>query len=154
MKMIVTKPEKCIACHLCEGACSFSHEQTFQPSLTRIWVHDFVEEAYYFPVTCFHCADAPCKQVCPTFAIVREPSGQVKVIDDKCIGCKMCLLACPFGVMGFHEQKGVAQNCDLCGGDPQCVKVCTVDALEFIDTDTVPWKKQFDFAKAAAAARA
>ncbi len=153
MKMILTHPEKCIACHLCEGACSFKHEGGFQPSQSRIWVHDFVEEAFYFPVTCFHCADAPCKTVCPTYAIERLADGQIKVIDDKCIGCKMCMMACPFGVMGFNMQRRVAQNCDLCGGDPQCVKVCTVGALEYGDTDNIPWQKSSAFATKVLAAR-
>jgi Fe-S-cluster-containing hydrogenase component 2 len=66
-------------------------------------------------------------------AIQRQADGQIKVIEDRCIGCKMCLLACPFGVMSFSPEKGVAQNCDMCDGDPQCVQFCTPGALEFAD---------------------
>ena len=143
MKMIVSHPEKCVACHLCEGACSFRHENVFAPAKTRIWVTDFVEDQVYGAFTCFHCADAPCLANCPTYAIARDPqTGQVYVNDDKCIGCTMCLVACPFGVMGFHLEKHVAQNCDLCGGDPQCVKACVYGALEYAEVEALPWEER------------
>lgn len=153
MKMILSHPQKCVACHLCEGACSFKHEGAFQPAKTRIWVHDFVEEAVYVPVTCFHCADAPCMTNCPTYAISRDPAtGQVTVSEEKCIGCKMCMVACPFSVMGFHLEKSVAQNCDLCGGDPQCVKICTYGALEYAEVEPLEWRVRLDQAEQPAAA--
>ena len=72
MKMILAHPQKCVSCHLCEGACSFFHEGAFQPTKSRIFVHDFVDEAVYLPVTCFHCEDAPCLSNCPTYAITRD----------------------------------------------------------------------------------
>lgn len=153
MKMILAYPQKCVACHLCEGACSFRHEGVFQPVNSRIWVHDFVGEAVYVPVACFHCADAPCMVNCPTYAISRDPaSGQVTVNEERCIGCKMCLLACPFSVMGFHSGKNVAQNCDLCKGDPQCVKVCTYGALEYAEVEPLTWMVRLDQAERPAAA--
>ena len=146
--MILAHPQKCVSRHLCEGACSFKHEGAFQPAKTRIWVHDFVDEAMYVPVTCFHCKDAPCLSNCPTYAISRDPvTGMVTVNDDKCIGCKMCLVACPFSVMGFHAEKDVAHNCDLCGGDPQCVKICVYDALEFAEVEPIQWMERLDRAE-------
>ncbi|MBI1885888.1 MAG: 4Fe-4S dicluster domain-containing protein [Chloroflexi bacterium] len=153
MKMILPHPEKCVACHLCEGACSFKHEGSFVPAKTRIWVYDFVDEGIYGAVTCFHCKDAPCLSNCPTYAITRDPAtGQVTVNDDKCIGCKMCMVACPFGVMGFHMEKNVAHNCDLCGGDPQCVKVCIYDALEYAEVEPNEWMLRLDEVEKPAAA--
>jgi carbon-monoxide dehydrogenase iron sulfur subunit len=133
MKQIVVHQEKCTACRECELACSFSHEGAFIPVLSRIRIADFYEEQFYQPMVCVHCADAPCAAVCPTVAIQRQADGQIKVIEDRCIGCKMCLLACPFGVMGFSPDKGVAHNCDFCDGDPQCVQFCTPGALEYAD---------------------
>lgn len=62
--MILAHPQKCVACHLCEGACSFQHEGAFQPARSRIFVHDFVDEAVYLPLACFHCSDAPCMSNC------------------------------------------------------------------------------------------
>lgn len=96
MKQTVVYQEKCTACRECEMACSFSHEGTFNPSLSRIRVNDFYEEQFYLPMVCVYCADAPCAAVCPTVAIQRQPDGQVQVLAERCIGCKMCLLACPF----------------------------------------------------------
>ena len=155
MKMILAHPQKCVSCHLCEGACSFQHEGAFQPAKSRIHVHDFVDEAMYVPVTCFHCADAPCLSNCPTYAITRDPvTGIVSVNDDKCIGCKMCMVACPFSVMSFHEEKNVSQNCDLCGGDPQCVKICTYDALEYVDVEPNEWMIRLNQAEQPAASAA
>jgi len=146
MKQIVVRQEKCTACRACEVACSFRHEQRFVPALSRIRVNDLYEEQFYFPMTCVHCAEAPCELVCPTVAIERLEDGQVVVLDDRCIGCKMCLLACPFGVMGFHTERGVAQNCDLCGGDPQCVAFCAPDALVFEEVDAAATAKQKSYA--------
>jgi carbon-monoxide dehydrogenase iron sulfur subunit len=143
MKMIVSHPEKCVACHLCEGACSFRHEGLFMPARTRIWVFDLVDEQVYGAYACFHCSDAPCLAHCPTHAISRRAdTGQVYVQEERCIGCKMCMVACPFGVMGFHGDKKVAQNCDLCEGEPQCVKVCVYGALEFAEVEPMPWAER------------
>jgi Fe-S-cluster-containing hydrogenase component 2 len=137
MRQIVVHQERCTACRECEMACSFEHEGAFVPALSRIRVNDFYEEQFYLPMTCVHCADAPCAMVCPTVAIVREADGQVRVLGDRCIGCKMCLLACPFGVMGFNPGLNVAQNCDLCGDhEPQCVAFCVPQALEYAEVET------------------
>src|SRR3989440_628730 len=77
MKQIIVHQERCTACRECEMACSFEHEGIFVSALSRIRVHDFYDEQFYLPMTCVHCADAPCATVCPTVAIVREDSGQV-----------------------------------------------------------------------------
>ncbi len=145
MKQIIVHQEKCTACRECELACSFSHTGEFNPALSRIRVNDFYEEQFYLPMTCVHCADAPCAAVCPTVAIQKEPDGLVLVHEPRCIGCKMCLLACPFGVMGFHPQVGVAQNCDMCrgvDGGPQCVAFCVPQALEYAEIETAATAKQ------------
>jgi carbon-monoxide dehydrogenase iron sulfur subunit len=145
VKQIIVHQEKCTACRECELACSFSHEGVFNPALSRIRVNDFYEEQFYLPMTCVHCADAPCATVCPTVAIQKEPDGQILVHDARCIGCKMCLLACPFGVMGFQPHTGVAQNCDLCrnvADGPQCVAYCVPQALEYADVETAATANQ------------
>ena len=102
MKQLVIHPERCTACRMCELACSMEHEGVFDPSRSRIQVEIFLEDAFYLPMACYHCDDYPCGQVCPTEAIVKDLSTKwITVIDEKCIGCKMCMQACPFGVMGF-----------------------------------------------------
>ena len=99
---------------MCELACSMKKQGEFNPALSRITAIILIEERFYLPVFCLHCDDYPCGQVCPTGAIKRE-NGVVKILESKCIGCKMCILACPFGAMNFDSQAGQAINCDLCG---------------------------------------
>jgi len=84
-------------------------------------------------------AQAWCAKICPTNAIVRDQATLAyKVLDDKCVGCKMCVLACPFGSVVLFPEKGKAEKCDHClsiDGDPECVKFCTPQALEYLDED-------------------
>src|SRR3972149_2661543 len=146
-KQLVIHPERCTACRMCELACSFEHEGVFNPNRSRIKVEIFAEEAFSPPMACYHCDDYPCGQVCPTEAIIKDPNNRwITVVDNKCIGCKMCMQACPFGVMGFSAEVGVAQNCDLCGGNPQCVKFCSPNALEFLDVEETRHHKRSMFA--------
>jgi Fe-S-cluster-containing hydrogenase component 2 len=75
-------------------------------------------------------------EVCPTHAISRDDEeGLVKIDADFCIGCKLCVYACPFGGMALLH--GVAAKCDYCGGNPTCVEVCPRKALEFIESDRI-----------------
>ncbi|RMF86320.1 MAG: 4Fe-4S dicluster domain-containing protein [Nitrospinota bacterium] len=148
MKQLVIHPERCTACRMCELACSMEHEGVFDPSRSRIQVEIFLDEAFYLPMACYHCDDYPCGQVCPTEAIVKDrETGWITVIDEKCIGCKMCMQACPFGVMGYATTVGVAQNCDLCEGDPECVKFCAPQALEFLNIEATKVHKRGLFAE-------
>ena len=79
---------------------------------------------------CKHCKEASCLEVCPTNAIMRTEFDTVFIQSDVCNGCRNCISACPYGVIGFDEQKGVAQKCTLCydrlqiGMQPACAKAC------------------------------
>ena len=87
---------------------------------------------FHFPVTCQQCTEPPCMAACPKNAIHRDPvSGWVLLDDSACVGCKMCVSACPTGAMGFDAELGMAYKCDLCGGDPQCARVCQTKAIEY-----------------------
>ena len=138
-KVLVIHPERCTACRACELACSMKHHGEFNPSRSRIQVNIFLEEAIYVPTACTQCDQAWCAKICPTNAIVRdEKTMAYKVLDDKCVGCKMCVLACPVGSMVLFPEKGKAEKCDHClsiDGDPECVKFCTPKALEYLDED-------------------
>ena len=64
--------------------------------------------------------------------------GAVEIDAARCAGCKMCLLACPYGNIHFDKAEGVSGKCDLCGGDPMCVRSCTSAALRYVEADEVP----------------
>jgi Fe-S-cluster-containing hydrogenase component 2 len=65
----------------------------------------------------------------------NEEIGVVVINEDLCIGCKSCVIACPLGGILYHYIKGCAMKCDLCGGDPECVKFCLYGTLEFLPMD-------------------
>lgn len=132
MKWISVLPDVCTGCQSCEMVCSLSHEGASCPCLSRIQIKKWGEIALYFPVVCQHCEDAPCMRICPTKARKRNPETGAVVTDEKwCVGCKSCLYACPFNAPVLHHAKGKTMTCDLCGGNPLCVQVCTVGALTY-----------------------
>ena len=137
-KQIVINIDRCTGCASCELACSFAHHGEFNPLKSRIHTTIFLEKAVAIPVVCYQCNDAWCARVCPSDAITvdDDPEGGatlVTVHEDKCIGCRMCMEACPFGnvVVTGKGKKATVEKCDLCDGDPECVKVCRTKALKF-----------------------
>ena len=83
---------------------------------------------------CRQCQDAPCLNACPTGAIsVNATLGRVEINEETCIGCRTCVSVCPFGVMTFNSIDRKVIKCDLCDGDPQCVRFCDVHAIEYVD---------------------
>ena len=145
-KVLSIIPERCTACRACELACSVKHYGEFNPARSRIKVSIFLEEAVYIPTACTQCSEAWCAKICPTTAILRNDDYMAYYVDDnKCVGCKMCVLACPFGAIELYADHGKAEKCDLClsiDGDPECVKFCTPKALLFTDEDAGPKAKQ------------
>jgi len=115
---------------MCELVCSFFHYKIFNPSLSRIKVITNESELIDFPVTCRHCTDPTCQSVCPTQAISRNNQQGVNQIDKElCVGCGECVSACPFGAIFIPLGEKVPISCDLCGGEPQCVKYCPREVL-------------------------
>jgi carbon-monoxide dehydrogenase iron sulfur subunit len=85
--------------------------------------------------------------VCPVKAISRdEELGRVFVDYDICIGCRSCVTVCPFGAMNFNIKDKQIFKCDLCDGDPQCVRFCEVKAIEYLEVDDVSIYKKRDAA--------
>ena len=73
--------------------------------------------------------------VCPREAIYRnEELDSVNINHDLCIGCKLCVAACPFGAMRWNARRGRVFKCDLCHGDPQCVRFCDTKAVDYVET--------------------
>ena len=126
---------RCTDCRACEVACEREHSGFGN---MRVQVLD---ERYAVPMNCRHCQDAPCMTVCPTQAMHRENDDTVTIASMKCIGCQLCVLACPFGAIQFDTFNKIARKCDLCLGrtelglEPACVTTCSARALAFGDFD-------------------
>jgi Fe-S-cluster-containing hydrogenase component 2 len=85
--------------------------------------------------------------VCPVKAIGREENlNYVKIDYDLCIGCRACVTACPFGAMSFNMRDRKVFKCDLCEGEPNCVRFCEVKAVDYVDADRVSMGKKRDAA--------
>jgi carbon-monoxide dehydrogenase iron sulfur subunit len=96
-------------------------------------------------ITCRHCEDPACVTACPKEALTQEEkTGVIMIDEDKCNGCSWCIEACPFGAMMLHPKKGVVTTCDNCKelGEPQCVKWCPEEALEFVTADVLAQKSR------------
>ncbi|MEW5910407.1 MAG: 4Fe-4S dicluster domain-containing protein, partial [Thermodesulfobacteriota bacterium] len=86
----------------------------------------------YIPINCRQCEDAPCMTVCPREAISRDLNlGRIIIDYHRCISCRMCVSACPFGAMGYDHSRHRVFKCDLCNGDPQCVRFCFPGSLSY-----------------------
>ena len=141
--MIVVNVDKCLGCRSCEMACAVEHSasrelyqaihETPAPR-ARVSVEQGADFAV--PLQCRQCEDAPCVEICPADALHRADKDSPVVIDhDRCIGCKWCLLACPFGVISLDSEGRTIIKCDQCferverGELPACVAACPTGAL-------------------------
>ncbi len=121
---ILVDVEKCSGCRLCEFACSLKHEGVVWPEASRIKVFEYAP-AIIVPHLCRQCPDYPCVKACPTEALsVDESTGAVIVDAGRCVLCRRCIEACPARVPRIIKGKSHVLICDLCGGEPECVKVC------------------------------
>ncbi|AWM80843.1 hypothetical protein DKL61_11060 [Gammaproteobacteria bacterium ESL0073] len=151
-QFINANPDACIGCRTCEVACVLSHGEEIKSLETAHFnarLKVIVAANVTVPVMCRQCDDAPCAAACPNGAIELKDE-HVVVIQEKCIGCKTCVLACPFGAMqvkvrtiprvvnGQHigvRYKAEALKCDLCSSNPQgpaCIRACPTDALTLV----------------------
>lgn len=130
---ILHDPDKCAGCRTCELACSLHKTGSVNPELSNIriktdWFGGYISEAFI----CKQCAGAECVAVCPTgAAFIDESTGARMINAEKCVGCMVCMEACPARPSNIHfDQKMQAcQKCDLCGGEPACVAHCPAEAL-------------------------
>ena len=103
--------EKCIGCERCVHACQATND-TADGHLWNILIHD--EETYSKPVfitrPCMHCEHAPCVDVCPVGATFHREDGLVAMDYDRCIGCRYCMVACPYGVRVFNWEDNTNDN--------------------------------------------
>ena len=143
---------RCVSgCDACVNACATEHglEMTDRPEIDAQWIRkvDLIDEnsgrEISLPVMCQHCEDAPCVAVCPTGASFRREDGIVLVNKHTCIGCRYCMMACPYKARSFihinlvgqrtHSPrgKGTVESCTFCvhrvdrDREPACVEACT-----------------------------
>lgn len=170
---VVADPTKCIGCKVCEVACSVAHTESSaltagmleNPIIPKLYLVNTAEVT--MPVQCRHCEDAPCANSCPIGAI-SQVDNKILVSENNCIGCKTCLMACPFGAIDLvpkyvggeevaqrvlksetnqgTKEKAVtfANKCDLCADraeGPACVQNCPEKALEIIAPKSVKKKR-------------
>jgi carbon-monoxide dehydrogenase iron sulfur subunit len=135
VKRILVRQEVCSGCRACEVACVAYHEGGFGTATARIRVTKIEPLGIDHPHVCRLCRRAPCVAACPNDALYRdEGTGAVLLRAEECIGCSACVDACPFGMAALHPRTGLALICDLCGGDPACVKRCATGAIVYADT--------------------
>jgi len=129
MKFLYVYPEKCTGCRQCSLACGLKKFGVSNPKFGAINVVRDEFERYEFQFVCQQCEDPECVTACSKNALTKEENGIVKWHEDKCIGCRMCIAACPCG--GISSLKGKIIKCDLCDGDPTCVKFCSTKAVVY-----------------------
>jgi len=156
---------RCDGCGKCTEACAAMH---FIPP-DRQWIpvlvlrDSQVAAPYYFPRPCFHCDNPPCTKVCPVDATYKTNDGTVLIDNDRCIGCRFCMAACPYGVRcfnwgkpkdardagdrgyspewGYPRQIGTVEKCDFCpdlaaaGQLPACASGCPMGVIYYGDAN-------------------
>jgi len=142
---IIVDVSKCVGCKTCELQCAVAHSKSkdlYQAVLEcptpqgRVKVE--AEAELVMPLQCRHCEDAPCIKICPSKALDRKAQDQPVLIDqERCIGCKWCMMVCPFGVIATDKAGKAVIKCDLCiarlkeNKIPACVEGCPTKALKF-----------------------
>jgi len=138
-KTMVIDLDRCIGCYACEIACKMENEIDLgvyhNKVLTIGPVGQFPNiEMYFLPTLCQSCIDAPCIDVCPTGSSYMNDEGVILIDPDTCIGCRVCIPACPYNARSFNKNTKLAVKCTLCSHltepdeQPACVKACCAKA--------------------------
>lgn len=155
---VIADPDKCIGCRTCEIACVLAHCD--EGGLSGLTPEKFTSRLHVVetanitvPVQCRQCENAPCVQACPKNAL-QQGRHCVEIYENECIGCKACMLACPYGAIEIKKaEAGDAVQvikCDLCKGQekgPACIDVCPTKALREIKeraiTDKISERRKY-----------
>lgn len=147
----------CVACRTCQIACKDRSNLPTGVNWRRVyqyeqgsWVPDPADSTRLIPsgvaitplsIACMHCQNPKCVEICPTQAMYKSTDGVVLIDQNKCIGCRYCEWACPYGAPQFDESKGVMTKCDFCqdltaaGQNPVCVDACVMRVLDYGDLE-------------------
>lgn len=115
-------------CTVCIGACANRENGSGIPVIEKI---DLPEKNYHTVLTCNQCSNGDCVDVCPTGAIYRKSDGFVALDTNKCIGCGLCNLSCPYGGIFSSPTEHKSAKCDGCNGNPQCVEECPENIISY-----------------------
>lgn len=137
---------KCVGCKACQMACK--NEYGLEPEVNWRRVYPFREDPgnpmrVFLSVACNHCEHPECMRVCPVGAYSKREDGIVVQNHDKCIGCRLCTMACPYGATRYSPKHRKASKCELCkdrldaGLKPACVQACPMGALNVVDISTL-----------------
>ena len=133
---------RCVGCRTCEAACDLAWGTPVDVSFRRVGTVEGGEfpaaQRLFLSLACHHCDMPACASACPTNAYSKRDEDGVVIVDtDRCIGCKMCTYACPYGAPQYNEAAGVVNKCHFCqplidqGEAPRCVESCPYDALDW-----------------------
>ena len=142
MKQLMIKPEKCTGCRTCELVCSFGHYEQFNPKMSNVTVMEYDAAAIAIPVMCLQCEEACCMKVCPVKAITQDEHGALVMNYDRCIGCKMCMNACPLGNISFSPRLRRVFKCDLCVVYQKYALFCPRRAITFVQPYDINQRKK------------
>ena len=151
MKRLFVRPELCTGCKTCEIACAIEHSRSktllgamleSPPPHPRLYVVTPNEGEFKMPMTCRHCDPAPCIAACIPKAMHRSADDTVTNVggQHECIACSMCIMMCPFGMIGrgrAPDGKVMALKCDLCPDRdvPACAASCPTGAITYVEGD-------------------
>lgn len=145
MKEIFVRLDRCLGCRSCELACAVEHssnkslaEAIHESPSPRRRLYVVRAESHKIPLVCRHCKDAPCVAVCLYGAMHQDPvTGIVDRDLERCVGCWMCAMVCPYGVVGRQTERRVAVKCDRCidRDVPACVDACPAKTLVYAEEE-------------------
>mgnify|MGYP000856952166 CR=1 FL=1 len=139
----------CVGCKACQIACKDKNDlgpDRVYRRVVEVAGGDWIQQgdawttnafAYYLPTACMHCEEAPCVKACPTTAMYKRDDGVVLVDQTKCIGCRYCEWACPYGAPQYNAAIGKMTKCDFCvdyldqNQPPACVAACGMRVLDY-----------------------